>query len=171
MKPTDAFILKGFPMRLAFVLVFFAMAMPALAAEPAPLPDGVAMLIQYLAGTAATVVVGWIALAANRFLGISLEARHREALHSAATTAGVLALTALAELIAKGMDPEKARVVATQQGVAYMRQSVPDAVRALQPADNVLFDLVRAKSALAELTRNPPLRLDLGSQPTVAMRS
>ena len=157
-------------MRSVFALAFVAMAVPALAAEPSPLPDGVVMLIQYLAGMAATVVVGWIALGANRFLGISLEGRHREALHSAATTAGILVLSSIAELLAKGMDSEKARVVATQQGVAYIRQSVPDAVRALKPAENILFDLVRAKSALAELSRNPPYVLDFGGKPTVAMR-
>jgi hypothetical protein len=157
-------------MRLAFVLALVAMAMPAVAAEPSQLPDGVAMLIQYLAGMAATVVVGWIALAANRFFGISLEGRHREALHSAATTAGSLVLTALAELMAKGMDRDKARVVATQQGVAYVRQSVPDALRALKPDDSLLFDLVKAKSAQLELTRTSPFVVDFGSQPTVAMR-
>jgi hypothetical protein len=157
-------------MRFLFALAFAAVAVPAMAAEPSPLPDGVAMLIQYLAGMAATVVVGWIALAANRFLGISLEGRPREALHSAATTAGSLVLTALAELLAKGMDPEKARVVATQQGVAYVRQSVPDALQALKPDDGLLFDLVKAKSAQLELTRRSPFVVDFGSQPTLATR-
>lgn len=157
-------------MRLAFALACVALAMPAMAAEPSPPPDGVAMLVQYLAGMAATVVVGWIALAANRFLGISLEGRHREALHSAATTAGSLVLTALAELLAKGMDPEKARVVATQQGVAYVRQSVPDALRVLKPDDGLLFDMVRAKSAQLELTRSSPFVVDFGLRSTAAMR-
>jgi hypothetical protein len=157
-------------MHFVFALAFIAMAVPALAAEPSPLPDGVAMLIQYLASMAATVVVGWIALAANRFLGISLEGRHREALHSAATTAGSLVLTALAELMAKGMDPAKARLVATQQGVAYVRQSVPDALRVLKPDDGLLFDLVKAKSAQLELTRSSPFVVDFGSKSTAAMR-
>lgn len=157
-------------MRLVFALALVVMAMPAVAAETAPLPDGVAMLIQYAAGLAATIVVGWIAFAANRFLGISLEGRHREVLHSAATTAGSLVLTALAELIAKGMDPEKARVVATQQGVAYVRQSVPDALRALKPDDGLLFDMVKAKSAQLELSRTSPFVVDFGPKPTVAVR-
>ncbi|PZR70366.1 MAG: hypothetical protein DI537_48895, partial [Stutzerimonas stutzeri] len=148
----------------AFVLALIALAMPALAAEPAPLADGVAMVIQYLAGMVATAVVGWIALAARRFFGISLEGRHREVLHSAATTAASLALSVLAELLARGMDPEKARTVATRHGVDYVRQSVPDALRALKPDDSLLFDMVRAKSAQLELTRSPPLVVDLGDK-------
>lgn len=158
-------------MRFLVTLALLALAVPAMAAEPSPLQDGIGMLIQYVAGMAATVVVGWIALAANRFLGISLEARHREALHSAATTAGSLVLSALADLVAKGMDPDKARVVATQQGVAYVRQSVPDALRALKPDDGLLIDLVKAKSAQLQLTRSSPFVVDFGSQPTAAMRS
>lgn len=144
-------------MRFVFALALVAMATPAVAAEAAPLPDGVAILIQYLAGIAATAVVGWIAMAAHRLFGISLEARHREALHSALATGANLVLSALAELIAKGMEPGKARVVATQQGVAYVRQSVPDALRALKPDDGLLFDMVRAKSAQLEFDRNPAI--------------
>ena len=150
--------------------LLLGLAAPAIAAEPAPLPDSIAMLIQYFAAMAATVVVGWIVLAANRLFGVSLEARHREALHSALTTGASLVLSVLAEKIARGMDPERARSIATQHGVSYVRQSVPDALRVLKPADDLLFDMVRAKSAQLELTRNSPLVVDFGSQPTVPTR-
>ena len=147
--------------------LLLALAAPAIAAEPAALPDSIAMLIQYFAAMAASVVVGWIALAANRMFGVSLEARHREALHSALTTGASLVLSVLAELIARGMDPERARGVAMKHGVSYVRQSVPDALRVLKPADELLFDMVRAKSAQLELTRSPPFVVDFGSKPTV----
>lgn len=151
-------------MRFAFALALIALAMPALAAEPAPLADGVAGLIQYAASAAAAVVVGLLGSALYRFFGVSLEARHREALHSALTTGAGLALSMIAELIAKGLKPDEARSVALQTGVDYVRQSVPDALKALKPADGLLFDMVRAKSAQIELTRSPPLVVDLGDK-------
>ncbi|MFC5423820.1 hypothetical protein ACFPOB_30315 [Bosea eneae] len=147
-------------MRFAFVLALIALAMPALAAEPAPLADGVAGLIQYAASAAAAVVVGLLGSALYRFFGVSLEARHREALHSALTTGAGLALSMIAELIAKGLKPDEARSVALQTGVDYVRQSVPDALKALKPADGLLFDMVRAKSAQIEIARSPAIVLN-----------
>jgi len=158
-------------MRLVFALALVAMAMPAVAAEPPPLPDGVTMLIQYLAGMAAGAVVGWIALAANRFLGISLEARHREALHSALAAGASLALSMVAQMVAQGMKPAEARDAALLAGVDYVRRSVPDALKTLKPTDNLLFDMVRAKQAQLELTRSSPFVVDFGdSRPTIPMR-
>ncbi|MFC5423952.1 hypothetical protein ACFPOB_31020 [Bosea eneae] len=132
-------------MRFLSALALVAVAVPAMAAEPSPLPDGVAMLIQYFAAMVATVVVGWIALAANRFLGISLEGRHREALHSGLTTGASLILSMVAELIAQGRKPEDARRVALQTGLEYVRRSVPDAIAALHADDEMLRTMLRAK--------------------------
>ncbi len=158
-------------MRLVFALVLVAMAMPAVAAEPAPLPDSVAMLIQYLAGIAATAVVGWIALAANRLFGVSLEARHREALHSALATGASLALSMVAQMVAQGMKPAEARDAALQAGVDYVRRSVPDALKTLKPTENLLFDMVRAKQAQLELSRSSPFVVDFGDRrPTIPVR-
>ena len=105
-------------------------------------------------------VVGLLGSALYRFFGVSLEARHREALHSALTTGAGLALSMIAELIAKGLKPDEARSVALQTGVDYVRQSVPDALKALKPADGLLFDMVRAKSAQIEIARSPAIVLN-----------
>ena len=158
-------------MRLVFAFALVAMAVPAVAAEPAPLPDGIAILIQYLAGIAATAVVGWIALAMNRLFGISLEARHREALHSALATGASLALSMLAQMVAQGQKSADARAAALQAGVDYVRRSVPDALKTLKPTDNLLFDMVRAKQAQLELTRSSPFAADFGDgRPTNSRR-
>lgn len=144
-------------MRFVFALALVALAVPAAAAEPSPLVDGIVVLIPAAATTVATVLVGALAILVKRLFGITLEARHREALHSALTTGASLALSVLAELIARGMGPEKARAVAAQHGVDYVRQSVPDALRALKPAEGLLLDMVRAKQTQLEFARSPAI--------------
>ena len=158
-------------MRLAFVIMLVAMAMPAVAAEPAPAASAWAPLIEYVAAAIAGVMLGLISHAAQKLFGVTLEARHREALHSALTTGASLALSMIAELIAQGLKPGEARSVALQAGVDHVRESVPDALRVLKPADDMLFNMVRARSAQLELIGNPRTVLELGSiKPTVAMR-
>lgn len=152
---------------LLCLALLLAMAAPALATTPAPTTGGFSPLIEYIATLVAGVIVALISHAGRKLFGISVEARHREALHSALTTGASLALSMLAELLAQGLKPAEARSVALQTGVDYVRQSVPDAIRALEPADGLLFNMVRAKQAQLELTRSSPLVVDLGSQPTV----
>jgi hypothetical protein len=146
------------------------MSAPALATPTSPAAGGLSPLIDYVATLVAGVIVGLIGHAARKLFGISVEARHRDALHSALTTGASLALSMLAELLAQGLKPEEARSVALQAGVDYVRQSVPDAIRALKPADGLLFNMVRGKQAQLELTRRSPFVVDFGRQPTVAAR-
>lgn len=144
-------------MRFLFALALVALAVPAMAADPAPLSDSIAGFIQYAAAVVATVIVGLIGRVAQRLFGITMEARHREALHSALTTGASLALSMIAELIAQGLKPDEARSVALQEGVAYVRQSVPDALRVLKPDDELLFSMMRAKSAQLQFGRPPAI--------------
>lgn len=154
---------------LLFLTLLLATAARAVAAT-APATVGLSPLIEYVATLVAGVMVGFISHAARKLFGISVEARHREALHSALTTGASLALSMLAELLAQGLKPAEARSVAVQTGVDYVRQSVPDAIRALKPADGLLSNMVRAKQAQLELTRSSPFVVDFGSQPTVPVR-
>lgn len=62
-------------------------------------------------------------------LGIEIEKRHREALHSAIMTGARAAAT-------KG--PQAGLEALKAEALAYARASVPDAIRALVPGDTVL---------------------------------
>ncbi|WP_406736921.1 hypothetical protein [Thioclava sp. GXIMD4215] len=86
-----------------------------------------------------TALVGWIAAEVKRRFGIEIEARHREALHSALMTGAQLALARLGA----GAGP----TALTQAAVDYARTSVPDAITRLGPSAQVLQDLAEAKIA------------------------
>ncbi|MGR3593118.1 MAG: hypothetical protein ACU0B9_07385 [Limimaricola soesokkakensis] len=81
-----------------------------------------------------TIVIGWLGVQANRYLGVQVEARHREALHKALMS-GVMRAAEL------GWD----RDAIADEALAYARQSVPDAIRALDAPDSVLRQLAEAK--------------------------
>ena len=78
--------------------------------------------------------IGWAALRFHTWTGIQIEARHREALHSALMTGARAALS-------KGMPMQQA----VDFAVGYAQSSVPAAVAKLKPADPVLQQLARAK--------------------------
>lgn len=80
------------------------------------------------------IVLMRVAGVAKARWGIEIEARHREALHSALVTGISMALR-------RQMSPTDAVGAAIQ----YARRSVPDAFEALAPAPDVLADLATAK--------------------------
>ncbi|HCO90946.1 MAG TPA: hypothetical protein DIT40_08235 [Alphaproteobacteria bacterium] len=79
----------------------------------------------------------------SAWTGIQIEARHREALHSAIMT-GVRTAMKGGTLSTEAM---------TDQAIAYARESVPDAIRALAPNNIVLRKLAEryANEALDRL--------------------
>ncbi|WP_288951428.1 hypothetical protein [uncultured Paracoccus sp.] len=87
-----------------------------------------------LVSLAITAIIGWAAAAARRKWGIEIEARHREALHWALTTAAQLAVKN--QLTGKQ---------ALDLMLEYVRRSVPDAIGNLRPSAEVLTDLAQAK--------------------------
>ena len=89
-----------------------------------------------LIGAVLTLLIGLIAARISRWTGIQIEARHREALHSALMTGVRVAL-----------DRGLPRQQAVDLAVGYARSSVPDAMRRLAPAPEVLNNLARAKLA------------------------
>lgn len=91
-----------------------------------------------LIGIALTILIGQITLYAKRKWGIDIEARHREALHAALTTGAQMAL-----------DRKLTTQAAINLAVGYAQRSVPDAIKALKPATEVLENLARAKIAAA----------------------
>lgn len=107
------------------------MDMNALAVALAP------HLLELIAGLL-SAVIGWAAMAAKRRWNIEVEARHREALHSALMTGARMALD-------RALSPASAADLA----IGYAQVSVPDAIRALRPSSEVLVNLARAKVAEA----------------------
>lgn len=87
-----------------------------------------------LLGVLLTGIIGWAAAAARRKWGIEIEARHREAMHSALLTGAQLA-----------MKHELTGKAAIDLVLRYIKQSVPDAIGSLKPSPDVLTDLAKAK--------------------------
>ena len=82
-----------------------------------------------------TLIIGWLAAQARARWGIEIEARHREALHSAL-------MTGVRHALARGIDERDAMAKAA---VEYVRTSVPDALRALKPGQQQLVEMAEAK--------------------------
>lgn len=85
-------------------------------------------------GSLLLALIGWAAARFSAWSGIQIEARHREALHSALMTGAQIA-------IGRGLPQVKAAELA----VAYAQQSVPEAMARLRPSGDVLTNLARAK--------------------------
>lgn len=90
-------------------------------------------LLEAIAAVVA-LMIGWASVYAQRKWGIEIEARHREALHSALTTGARLAL-----------DGQLTGKAAVDLAIDYARASVPDAIRALVRDDGVLMRLAESK--------------------------
>lgn len=87
----------------------------------------------------AVVLTGAILWAATRFTawtGIQIEAKHREALHSALMTGVRMALSKFGP---------GAQQIVIKEAVAYAYTSVPGALKKLNPPDQVLGDIAQAK--------------------------
>ena len=85
-------------------------------------------------------VIGWLMRRLPERMRIDIEARHREALHSALNTGvGLLIDTAQKHPAVIGPDMAAGAIV------DYVRRSVPGAIRKLGPSQAQLEDMARAK--------------------------
>lgn len=92
------------------------------------------IVLQLVGGLLATLI-GLAANMARKRWGIEIEARHRDALHSALMSG----IEAAFEAGATGED-------AVQAAVQHAKASVPDAVAALIPGNGVLEAIARSKA-------------------------
>ncbi|MGC9447649.1 hypothetical protein [Cereibacter johrii] len=122
----------GAPTISAAVLATFAV--PAAASTGSDLLTALTPSLLDLAGVALTALIGFATVRFQRWTGIQIEARHREALHSAIMTAARVA-------VARGLT----RDVATEFVSAYVRTSVPHALKRLSPSAETMDALVRSK--------------------------
>jgi hypothetical protein len=87
-----------------------------------------------LSAAIVTVIIGWLAAKAKTKWGIEIEARHREALHSAL-------MTGVRHALSQGL---KDRAAVALAAVEYVEASVPDALSALRPSPHRLIDMAEA---------------------------
>ncbi|EKX55711.1 hypothetical protein D516_3981 [Rhodobacter sp. AKP1] len=136
-------LLAGWPLVAAFArvaaslisaVILATLAAPAAASTGSDLLTALMPSILDLAGVALTALIGFATLRFQRWTGIQIEARHREALHSAIMTAARVA-------VARGLTRE----VATEFVSSYARASVPEALKRLSPSAETLEALVRSK--------------------------
>lgn len=106
--------------------------------------SGVLPVLLQLVGLVLAGLIGQAAQAAKARWGIEIEARHREALHSALLSGATAAITRQL-----GWDDAKEAVL------AYLRRSVPEALAALDPDYQVLDDLVQGKLREAAIAAQP----------------
>ena len=121
---------------LAALMALVLLAVPA-AAEDSPAAGLVAAVTPLLIDLLAIVLMAaltWAAAWGKRKFGVDIEAKHRDALHSALMTGARLA--AARRLTGPG---------ALQLIMDYVRKSVPDAMATLAPSQEVLTDLADAK--------------------------
>lgn len=100
-------------------------------------------VVPHLLELAAPVVAAailWVAKRISDKTGIEIEARHREALHSAI-------MTGLRHAAQGGAITD--RQALAREAVEYARRSVPDAIKGLRAGGDVLLDL--AESRLGEV--------------------
>ncbi|MFQ6756879.1 hypothetical protein V6Z72_21300 [Cereibacter sphaeroides] len=114
--------------------ILAALAVPAAASTGSDLLTALTPSLLDLAGVVLTALIGLATVRFQRWTGIQIEARHREALHSAIMTAARVA-------VARGLT----RDVATEFVAAYVRAAVPDALKRLSPSAETMDALVRSK--------------------------
>ncbi|WOI34186.1 hypothetical protein R1T40_05495 [Tritonibacter scottomollicae] len=85
-----------------------------------------------------TALIGSAAHTAKQRWGLDIEARHREALHSAL-------MSGIRAGVERG--PNEAAEVLIREAVEHAKRSVPDAILRLGPDDSVLSNLARSKLA------------------------
>lgn len=92
-----------------------------------------------LVGLIVTALVSFIAVQIKARTGSELDARARDALHSALTTGAMLALARY------GRTARINKEAMVAEAVTYAKASVPDAIKRLGPVGSVLEDLATAK--------------------------
>lgn len=87
-----------------------------------------------LFGTLATIIINQASKVAKERWGIEIEARHREALHSAL-------MSGIRAALARGLTGSSAVAAA----IEHATKSVPDAISALKPGKGVLTSIAEGK--------------------------
>lgn len=116
-------------------------------------PAAIGLLGYVSAAIGAVLATGLSVLGARLYAwtGINIEARHREALHSAIMTGVNAALGKVADLI--GGRAIDVRSTAVAEALRYVGASVPDAIRYFGLSEDRLGDMIAAKLSQIERER------------------
>jgi hypothetical protein len=135
---------------LAIVLTSLSAIVPALAQDNSTTQVHAgsvwALVAPYLftaVSAGVVAVLGWLTALFKQWTGIQIEARHREALHSAAMTGVAAAFNKIgqrADTITLDV-----RTALVKEGVEWMLKSVPDALKYFDLSPQTLATLVEAK--------------------------
>lgn len=135
---------------LAIAVLMLSVPLAAIAQEVATTKVDVAPVVDtvtsYVSAGISAVVALAIGILSSRIyalLGISIEAKHREALHSAIMTGVNAGLAKVSDLIGgKAVDVKSSAVA---EAVNYVTQAVPDAVKFFGLSEAKLAEMVTAK--------------------------
>lgn len=131
----------------AVMVVAVGSATPAAAADTVvsagPIYDLFQPYLQAVAEAVILALIGWIVALVQRWTGIQIEARHREALHSAAMTGVTHALVRLGVRLDHVTADVHSEIVA--QAISWIEASVPDAIKALGVSPDTVSMLASAK--------------------------
>ncbi|WP_201829522.1 hypothetical protein [Microvirga zambiensis] len=108
--------------------------------------DIISPYVFMLASAAVVGILTWLTNIVKQWTGIQIEAKHREALHSAMMT-GVAAALAKGRLKASEVSID-AKSVIIKEAVEWAQRSVPDALNALGASPSALAELAASKITL-----------------------
>ena len=149
------FPILGLAIAALALAVAFASAAAAASGTTVSVEPFYAVLAPYLQALADAVIfalIGWVATIVQRWTGIQIEARHREALHSAAMTGVTKAIARVGGSV-NGMSLDvRSDVVAS--AIEWIEASVPDAIAALGVTPEKVAALATAK--LGQLIASAP---------------
>jgi hypothetical protein len=141
----------------------FAQEVATTKVSVAPLVDSALAGISIVIGSVMTVGIGFLSARLYALTGISIEARHREALHSALMTGVNSALGKVSDLI--GGHAIDVRSTAVAEAVTYVLQAVPDAVKALGLTPDRIAEM--AGATLMKQVHGTGLPPQVGGVPTL----
>lgn len=161
---------RRFALNLFALWLFAALALAAFGATPAaaaeqavtvgPIYGLVEPYIRALADVVITGLIGWGAVLIKSWTGIQIEARHREALHSALMTGVTKALARLG-VRAEGLTVDlRSQVLA--EAVEWAEAAVPDAIAHFGMTPDRVAALATAKLGQLIAAAPPPPPLVLG---------
>jgi len=163
-------IFAGIALAIVVALVIagnaYAQDMPAVIEPPATWTALWLQVVFYAISSVVAMLIGWASLWMKQKFNIDIEAKHREALHSAAMTgvsmgmrkyAQARAAAASSSVVNSRVPDRKAMIEDT--ALEWVQRSVPDALKAfgIGPGNliGMLLPIIQSKAALLENSPNP----------------
>jgi len=134
-----------FQFLLIALMLLTAPAMASTVVDASPVVLWLKPWIDAAASTIIMTVVGFVGIWARRWFGLEGEARMREALHSALTTAAGAAISDLSVMATRKLSRIEVGSENVAQAVSYVLRATPDAVRFFGLTDDRIAEMVRSK--------------------------